>query len=147
MTDDPAVLEREGRVDSSVDGAPVSSEAVARLPVGGSSAVVGSHIAEAHGQVGAGFAEHVPHGRNLAAAKVCEDRVGEVDLGVVTRRHRLVVSFLEGAIEALDDLLVVAHRAYFLVGLGGSVPIHSHDRSNHDLSVSGSASRSAGTDE
>jgi hypothetical protein len=36
---------------------------------------------------------------------------------------------------------------YFLVGLAGSVPIHSHDLSNQTASVSASASNSAGTDE
>jgi hypothetical protein len=57
--------------------------------------------------------EHPPHRARLLAAQVREHRVREVRAWRVARGHRVAVAASEGAVEALDQLLVrMRHLAH-----------------------------------
>ena len=83
-------------------------ERVVRAPVRRAAVAVGRVLEQLDAQVGPALGQHPPHRARLGAAEVDEDRVGEVDVGRVAGLHRRAVALREGAVEALDDGLVLS---------------------------------------
>src|SRR6185503_17570111 len=107
MPHDPPVAEGEHRAHPVRDRP--AAEAVAGRPARRGAVRVPGGLVQRHFQFPRGAHEHAPHVGRLPAPQAGKHGIGEEDVRVVARRHRLGVAGGEGGVEPADQGFVGVH--------------------------------------